>query len=189
MLGLVLSFPLGAWLSKEQDALADGLIRLHVVANSNSEADQKLKLDVRDRVLEVAERLYMEGLSPSEVEAVFLENLSLLAEAGAEVAEGYSVTAELTDVWFPSKEYDDFSLPAGEYRALKLSIGEAEGENWWCVAYPPLCLGAASISVEDAVQAGNFTQNEADFITGEGYVLKFKSIELWENLKHSFKFS
>ena len=97
----------------------------------------------------------------------------------------YAVRAELTETWFPSKEYEDFALPAGEYTALRVVIGEGAGQNWWCVAFPPLCLGAASETVEEAAQAGRFTDDQAALMTGEtqGYVLKFKAIELWEGLK------
>ena len=79
----------------------------------------------------------------------------------------------------------DFALPAGEYTALRVVIGEGAGQNWWCVAFPPLCLGAASETVEEAAQAGRFTDDQAALMTGEtqGYVLKFKAIELWEGLK------
>lgn len=102
----------------------------------------------------------------------------------------YPVTAALEKVWFPTKEYDGFALPAGEYTALRIIIGEGAGQNWWCVAFPPLCLGAASDTVEDAAAAGYFSQDQAALITEEdqGYVLKFKSMELLGQLQ-GFLFS
>ncbi len=164
--------------SQEQEALADSMIRLHVVANSNEEADQALKLQVRDAVLAEAEQFYQEGMSQAEAEALFQAQLPHLQAVGQSVAEGYEVTVDLEQLWFPRKEYDYFALPAGEYLALHLEIGEAEGENWWCVAYPPLCLGAVSETVDMAVEAGNFSPAQGELITGEGYVLKFQCMEL-----------
>lgn len=184
--GVLVALLSGIWLSAEQDQLAEGMIRLHVVANSNSAYDQKLKLDVRDQVLQLAEQLYEEGCSPEDAEAVFQAHLSDLAWAGQSVAGDFKVEAKLAQVWFPTKTYQDFALPSGEYTALQVTIGEGTGENWWCVAYPPLCLGAASQTVDQAVEAGNFSPEEKSLITGEGYVLKFKSIELLENMKAYF---
>lgn len=186
MMGILFASVGGTWISAEQKELADGVIRLHVLANSDSEDDQKLKYDVRDRILEEAEKLYESGLTVDNAEEFFLEHLPALESAGRSVAEGYEVTAEVTDQWFPTKFYDNFSLPAGEYRAIQIKIGEAEGENWWCVAYPPLCLGAASETLDMAVEAGNFSPEEIRLITGEGYVLKFKSMEWLGNLQKYF---
>lgn len=184
MLGIVLALLISSWLTREQRELADGMIRLHVVANSNSEADQQLKYDVRDQILQETQTLFPQEITLEEAEQLFQNNLCLIAEVGESVAQGYTVTAELEEVWFPTKYYEDFALPAGNYLALHVEIGEAEGENWWCVAYPPLCVGAASQTVEQAVEAGNFSQGQKELMTGENYVLKFKSMELLEHLKH-----
>ena len=108
----------------------------------------------------------------------------MLEERGCD----YAVRAELTETWFPTKEYEDFALPAGEYTALRVVIGEGAGQNWWCVAFPPLCLGAASETVDQATQAGHFSGEQAALITreGPGYVLKFKSLELLGQLQGLF---
>ena len=189
MLALLVAMTGGSWLDREQRVLSDSLIRLHVIANSDSREDQVLKLEVRDRVLEQAEALCPQGASLEESRAALEGHLTQLASAGQAVVEerGYSypVTAQLTDCWFPTKEYEDFSLPAGNYTALRVTIGEGRGQNWWCVAFPPLCLGAASQTVEEAAQAGYFTQEQKALLTGEneGYVLKFKSLELLGELQ------
>lgn len=189
MFGVVFALVLGSWLGQEQEELAGSVIRLHVIANSDSDADQQLKLAVRDEVLREAEQIYPEGATLEEARTVLTENLSLLANAGQQVVEdwgkNYPVTAQLEECWFPTKEYEDFTLPAGNYEALRVVIGEGEGQNWWCVAFPPLCLGAASQPVEEAVQAGYFTDNQAALITqeNEGYVLKFKGMELLGRLQ------
>ncbi len=183
MFGVLVALVTGSWLGREQQELADCVIRFHVIANSDSAEDQALKLAVRDRVLEQAEGMYPEGATLEQARQALEGHLNLLAAAGREVVEeqgyDYPVSAQLTDCWFPTKEYEGFALPAGNYTALRVTIGEGEGQNWWCVAFPPLCLGAASETVEQAAQAGLFTPGQAALVTGEseGYVLKFKAME------------
>ena len=173
--------------------LANQVIRLHVIANSDSDGDQALKLKVRDGVLAQAEQLYPEGASLEQASQALERNLAALAAAGQAVVEregaDYPVRAEITRCWFPTKEYEDFALPAGEYTALRVTIGEGEGRNWWCVAYPPLCLGAATQTVEQAALTGQLDPEGASLITGEdeGYVLKFKAIELLEQWRALFQ--
>ena len=189
MAGVLCALVWGAWLDGEQAELAGRVIRLHVVANSDTAADQVLKLAVRDRVLERAAALCPEGVTLEECRRLLEEHLGDLAAAGrGAVEEGgydYPVTVSLTRCGFPTKTYGEFALPAGEYEALRVVIGEGAGQNWWCVAFPPLCLGAASETLEEAVQAGRFTPDQAALIVGEngGYVLKFKSMELLGRLK------
>ena len=192
--GVLAALVLGSWLSREQAELADRVIRFHVIANSDSREDQELKLAVRDHVLAVTEEIYPENATLEEARAALEDHLALLAQAGRETVEewgqDYSVTASLEDTWFPTKEYDGFALPAGKYTALRIVIGEGEGQNWWCVAFPPLCLGAASETVDTAAAAGYFTPDQAALVTeeNEGYVLKFKGIELLGELQN-FLFS
>lgn len=189
MLGVLCTLIGGSWLQGEQDDLASRIIRLHVVANSDSAEDQELKLAVRDRVLAQAETLYPEGATLEEARQVLEDHLDVLAAAGQEVVEeegyDYSVSAKLTRCWFPTRTYGEFALPAGDYTALRVVVGEGNGQNWWCVAFPPLCLGVTSETVEEAAQAGQFTQNQARLVTGEsgGYVLKFKGMELIGQLR------
>ena len=189
MFGLLCALVAGSWLGQEQTDLAERVVRLHVIANSDSTRDQAIKLAVRDRVLAKAETLYTEDATRAEALAILTQNLPQLAQEGRDVVEEWggdeTVTAQVEQCWFPTKEYDGFALPAGEYTALRIIIGEGEGQNWWCVAFPPLCLGAASETVEEATQAGSFTSEQAALMTGknEGYVLKFKSMELLGQLK------
>ena len=192
MLGILCALLGGAWLGEGQAELADRVIRFHVIANSDSEADQALKLQVRDAVLAETERFYPEGADLETARAALQAHLGELVQVGQQVVDDagydYPVTAALEKVWFPTKEYDGFALPAGEYTALRIIIGEGAGQNWWCVAFPPLCLGAASDTVDEATAAGYFSEDQAALITGEdqGYVLKFKSMELLGELKHLF---
>ena len=192
MVGVLCAVLWGCWADHTQEELAGRLIRLHVIANSDSQEDQALKLRVRDRVLEAAQAFYPQNATLEQARAALEGHLSQLAQAGqAQVAaEGYSypVTASLEKCWFPTKEYEGFALPAGEYTALRVVIGAGEGQNWWCVAYPPLCLGAASETIEDAAQAGQFTSGQAKLVTGSSgpYVLKFKGMELLGRLEGLF---
>lgn len=190
LIGISTALLLGIWLEHEQTDLADSVLRLHVLANSDSDADQTLKLKVRDRVLEEAELILSDHSSVKEAERVLKGNLDRLAQAGAEIVaeEGYdySVSAEVRETWFPTKEYDDFSLPAGQYQALRIVIGEGEGQNWWCVVFPPLCLGSVSESVQETALHAGMDEQQVALLTGEseGYVVKFKALELWEKLKN-----
>lgn len=177
----------GALALQTQDQLADKVVRLHVLANSDSEEDQALKLRVRDRVLERATELLEQSADRQEAEALLRGNLleleALAAEEIAAAGYDYPVTAELTDTTFPTREYDGFTLPAGEYLALRIVIGEGAGQNWWCVVFPPLCT-TASADVPASALAAGLTQEDVNLITEEpGYVLKFKTVELWEQLR------
>ena len=193
MFGILVAVVAGSWLTREQQELADSVIRFHVIANSDTEEDQALKLAVRDRMLEEAEGLYPEGATLEQAQAALEGHLNTLAAAGRAVVEeqgyDYPVSARLEDCWFPTKEYEDFALPAGNYTALRVTIGEGKGQNWWCVAFPPLCLGAASETVDQALEAGYFTPDQGALVTGDGeqYVLKFKAMELLGEVQGFFE--
>lgn len=177
-----------SWLSWRQQQLAGRMVRLHVIANSDSEEDQALKLEVRDAVLEQAAG-YLDGVSDVEQAALVLsEHLEELSAVGQVVVdrEGYSypVSAALETTHFPTKTYEDFALPAGDYQALRVIIGDGEGQNWWCVVFPTLCVSAAS-TWEDTAVSGGLTEDDVALMRGEeeGYVLRFKCLELWDRLR------
>ena len=191
LLGVAVCLLSGAKALHTQDELADKVVRLHVLANSDSEEDQALKLQVRDAVLDRAEDLLAQSSSRAEAEGKLrgqLLEFERLAEAVVrEAGYDYEVTAELTDTEFPTREYEGFTLPAGEYLALRILIGEAAGRNWWCVVFPPLCT-AATADVPASAMAAGFTEDEVRLITEEdqGYVLKFKAVEFWETLREKW---
>ena len=178
----------GAWSLQNQDRLAEGLIRLHVIAHSDDPADQQLKLQVRDAVLAEAGTLLEQMGNCADAVTRIREELPHLEEVASktirESGYDYPVSAQLKQTEFPLKEYDHFALPAGEYLALRLVIGEGAGENWWCVVYPPLCMTAATDMEETAVVCG-MEQEQVNLMQEEntGYVLKFRSLELWERLR------
>ena len=178
----------GALALQTERELSDRVVRLHVLANSDSEEDQALKLKVRDRVLSYAEALLERSADRREAEALLRGRLLELERiAGEEIAaNGYSygVSVRLEDAVFPTREYEGFTLPAGKYLALRVVIGEGAGRNWWCVVFPPLCAAAAADVPQEALAAG-LSSAQVGLITEEnqGYVLKSKLVEFWGTLQ------
>ena len=192
LLALAVTMLWGAWSLQEQDVLERKMIRLHVIANSDTQEDQTLKLQVRDEVLERATAILEESLDMKQAAAQLEQALPDIEETARRkiAAQGYdyAVSAKLEQTEFPTKEYDGFSLPSGEYLALRLIIGEGAGQNWWCVVFPPLCTTAATDLEETAIATG-LGEEDLSLITEahQGYVLKFRSLELWENLRQWLK--
>ena len=178
----------GALALQTGQELSDKVVRLHVLANSDSEEDQALKLKVRDRILAYAEPLLAGAADRQEAEALLRGRVLELERIAAEEirADGYdySVTIELEDTVFPTREYEGFTLPAGKYLALRAIIGAGEGRNWWCVMFPPLCA-AASAEVPETALAAGLSPSQVGLITEEdqGYVLKSKLVEFWRGLE------
>ena len=188
LLGLCAALVWGALSAQRQDALARKVIRLHVIANSDSADDQTLKLQVRDKVLDFTTDILRRSADMEDARRQLQDALGRIENIARReiVNQGYAypVAAQLAPVEFPQKDYDGFSLPSGEYMALRLVIGEGAGQNWWCVVYPPLCTAAASDVSRTAIQAG-LTEDDVSLITEDtaGYVLRFRSLELWEQLR------
>ena len=182
LIAVVVCLASGAAAMQSQEQLSEKVVRLHVLANSDSEEDQALKLTVRDAVLEEAERLLKRTENRGEAEGLLRGQLLELEQLANETVRNagyeYPVTVKLEEVEFPTRTYEGFSLPAGEYLALRVLIGEAAGRNWWCVVFPPLCTVAAAEFPEVAEDAG-FSDAEIALITEEtaGYVVKFKLLE------------
>ena len=172
----------------EQRQIADRLVRLHIVANSDTAQDQDLKLQVRDALLPEISALTARCGNRKEAEAVLQQHLPELTALAQRVlrqtGSEQTVTARLSTELFPRREYETFSLPAGSYRTLRITLGEGQGHNWWCVAFPALCTLSAS-QQEEALEAANFTRAQRDLLTGEDMTveLKFKSLELWKQLR------
>lgn len=188
LLGLCAALIWGAWAAQRQDALARKMIRLHVIANSDSDADQALKLKVRDKVLDFTTNVLQRSENMEDAQRQLQDALGRIENiARREIVEQgyeYPVTAQLTSAEFPLKEYDGFSLPAGEYTALRLVIGDGAGRNWWCVVYPPLCMTAASDVAQTGIACG-MEQEDMSLMQeeDEGYQIKFRCVELWEQLR------
>ena len=175
-----------AALQAQQQRMSEKIIRLHVVANSDSGADQVIKLHVRDAVLAAAQQALQGADDPQQAIAQALPELEAAANA-ALAAQGSRDTARVSfrRELFPTREYDTFSLPSGVYRSLRVTIGAGDGHNWWCVIFPSLCIPATADGFVQAAEAGGFTRAEIGLMTqaDEGYVLKFRSLELLQALK------
>lgn len=188
LLLLAVCLTTGALALQTGQELSDRVVRLHVLANSDTEEDQALKLKVRDRILSYTEPLLEGSADRLEAEGLLRGRLLELERiANEEVrANGYQypVSVWLEDTVFPTREYEGFTLPAGKYLALRVIIGEGAGRNWWCVVFPPLCAAAAAEVPAAALEAG-LTQEQVGLITEEnsGYVLKSKLVEFWRGLE------
>lgn len=186
---LVCGFVLAALCSFFPFAAACGqlprdVVRLHVVANSNGAEDQAVKLLVRDAVLEEAARWYQGAGSMEEASSQLCTHLQSIAGAARQVlgeqGVGYSATAQMTEMYFPTRDYGDFRLPAGRYRTLRVTLGEGAGKNWWCVVFPSLCLPAAT--QEEALLT--LPEGERQVVEGgQNVQVKLKAVELWESLR------
>ncbi len=168
--------------------ITDTVFRLHILANSNSEYDQDLKLKVRDAVLEETSYLF-EDLSSAEeaaaaAEAHLGEIKSVAERVIAENGSEQKVSCEVTEMNFDKRVYGSISMPAGSYSALRITIGEAAGRNWWCVMFPPLCLPAAESEDEVLTDSGVFSPEEIEMLENpEQYECRFYFLELFEKLK------
>ena len=184
LMALAVTLLWGAWSLHRQDDLQEKMIRLHVIANSDSDADQTLKLHVRDAVLCRAEDILRRSADMTEARDRLRDSLPAIGDAAAQelASQGgsYSVSVSLEDTEFPCKVYDGFALPAGEYLALRVVIGAGEGRNWWCVVYPPLCTAG----VDTAQETAALSADDIKLITedGDGYVLRFRLLEWWGSL-------
>lgn len=134
-----------------QKDIATKVIRFHVLANSDSEEDQNLKLKVKDAVVNYLEPYMSESESLDESRKILENHTDDIMDVANEVivSEGYtySVNAYFCEDFFPTKSYGDVTLPAGDYTAFRIEIGAHEGKNWWCILYPPLCFVDATYGV------------------------------------------
>ncbi len=163
--------------------VSNEVFRLHILANSDSDFDQKLKLNVRDKVLEFTNSLYQNAKSKKNAETLTFNNLQKIADiAKTEIVKnGYSypVKAELKRMYFNTRYYGRVTMPSGFYNALRITIGKGEGHNWWCVMYPSLCVGA---STDYNSLKENTDKDEYRIMTENGYEFKFKALEYFEKI-------
>ncbi len=190
-----LLLPVSALLPTSLDAeLYSNVIRLHVIANSDSREDQELKLKVRDEVLSTVSEL-LSGITDRETaEYIILQNIHVIKESAANVISSvdssHKINVTLTNEEYPTRSYGAFSLPAGTYTSLRVLIGDAEGKNWWCMLYPSLCVGAITefdsasvIDDSEFIEAG-LTPGQVKLITGNSpeIKIKFRLLELFSKI-------
>ena len=179
LLALCFSLCLGTWAQAKQSSLSSSLVRLHVIAVSDDEYEQSLKLRVRDGVLSYISPKLRNVESAQQAQEIIKNELDGIKAAAESSAEGRSVEVTLSQEYYPTRNYEKFSLPAGKYQSLRVILGEGEGHNWWCVVFPPLCISAAE--QEQAVES--MSEDMRGIVTEEdGYEYKFRILELWGEL-------
>lgn len=170
------------------DDLRTNVLRLHIIANSDSEPDQELKLKIRDKLLEDSGELFEESEDINSAVLKAEGSIEKIEQTANEVIKAngflYSAKAEVADSYFETREYDDFTLPAGTYKSLIITLGEGEGKNWWCVVFPEICLPAATDR-----ELGDVTRRQSAYIAENPsrYKIAFKSVEIYEDIKKLFK--
>ncbi len=166
--------------SRDCGVIRSSVLRLHILAHSDRDGDQALKLQVRDGLLQKADGLFGNARNLADAEEVARAHLEELQQTAQEVvaAEGYAypVRVELTRMYFDAREYDAGTLPAGVYHTLRVVIGKGEGQNWWCVAFPPICTGSATDL------SGVLAEREQRMVEEpRRYRVGFKLVEWWES--------
>lgn len=172
------------------DEIRSDVVRLHILANSDSEEDQHVKLIVRDALLNCGEKLFSGVADIKNAEEILISDKDKLLKIIDEIlkSNGFDYTSQIyiTEEYFSTRTYENFTLPAGRYAALKIVLGEGEGHNWWCVMFPPLCLPAASEKTELDI---TFGEKGTEVITNNSkYEIRFKIIEIYEKIKDIIKY-
>ena len=185
----VLIFSVG--ILSDRKMLHESLIRLHVVANSDSAEDQAIKLQVRDAVVESLQSSMADIADSEQARAYLRENLPKIQAVANRVLQSAGVDADavvtLAEEAFSTRYYDTFTLPAGVYQALRITIGEGQGQNWWCVVFPSLCLPATSEGFEDVAAGAGFQDTLTATLTGErGYEIRFFLLDKLGELENMF---
>ena len=180
---LIITMLCGFVPSRSDMELYDNVVRLHVIARSDSEHDQKIKLLVRDAVLKEMDSLVSMANSAEEAANIISEHIGEVSEAVlaalTSLGEDSGARVTLFRESYPTKDYGDIALPSGEYLSLKVIIGEGEGQNWWCMLYPAVCLSPSRAS--DVLKQTGFTPNQIKILTEDEkpvYKIKFKLLEL-----------
>lgn len=176
---------LATWAQSRQEALSGKLIRLHVLAESDSEEDQAKKLCARDAVLALLTP-ELEGVKSREEAETVIRRLTPAIRLAAEKAAGTQAAVQLSREYYPTRRYGTFSLPAGQYFSLRVTLGQGLGHNWWCVVYPPLCAQSAQ---ESLAGAAILSEEDARLLAedGESYVFRFRLLELWGELREKLE--
>lgn len=170
--------------------IRNAVLRMHVIANSDSAEDQAVKLKVRDAVLAAGKDVFDGSVTAADAETVLDSEKQVLQTAAETVLRengfDYGVRVEIGKDFFNTRTYDGkVTLPAGEYEAVRVILGEGNGQNWWCVMFPPLCLPAAEA---DAEIGDVLPKNEAEITErNPRYEARFKIIEIFEKLSEKTK--
>lgn len=190
-IGLALTFIVSlCGFSYDCDEIRQQVLRLHVLANSDTEEDQQLKLKVRDAVIETAAGIFDGVRRETDAKSVAADHLEQINRAAQQAVYDagydYPVAACLTRMYFETREYDAGTMPAGMYDALRITIGKGAGKNWWCVAFPPLCVASATDNAADLSDVLSETQQEI-VEKPQKYEVRFKLVEWMEDIGNKFR--
>lgn len=167
------------------DGLRNNILRLHIIANSDDPADQELKLKVRDAILKETSSVFGKCDTVDDAVSAAMLNIERITEiankTAAENGYGYNCSVSVKKEHYGTRVYDDFTLPAGEYNSLIVKIGKAKGHNWWCVVFPGVCLSAADR--EDSLTKSVDKSSSKIAYNAENYVIKFKTVEIYEKIR------
>lgn len=184
LLALSVTLLSAAWAQREQTALSGQLIRLHVIAASDEEAEQALKLRVRDAVLACLASVMDGAEDPRDARGRLSEQLEEIALAAAEAAEGRQVTVTLGPESYLERRFEGGTLPAGRYESLRVILGEGEGHNWWGLLFPQLCLPAAQSGGQEGQLRETLRRDGILVEDGrEGVQLRFRLLECWGEMR------
>ena len=167
--------------------MRQNILRIHIIANSDSMDDQDVKLKVRDALLKECGELFLDCKSLEIAEEKAKENTDKFKNISERVLKengfNYSANAKIGKSFFDTREYKDFTLPAGYYNSLIITLGKGGGHNWWCVIYPSVCIGSSGEKLDKAVskKSSKIAENP------QKYKIKFKAVEIYEKLKKSQK--
>ncbi len=176
-----------------QTDIASDVVRLHIIANSDTDDDQRLKLAVRDAVLGAQKEIFPDGINKEITEAEKEKIKKIAQQTISESGAVCSVEVESGNWYFPTKKYDNITLPAGNYDGVRVVLGEGKGKNWWCVMYPPLCFTASAGGIADGESKRILKESMGDYeykmITEDSVEIKpaFKLVEMWSDIKEKIK--
>lgn len=189
---MVLSFILTqTFFTAECEDIPNRLVRLHILANSDTEADQRLKLQVRDYILSIAGDIFENADNKIEAEHIAATNVDKIVKQAQQYVYSlgfdYKVNGEMRyNMYFDTRDYQGFSVPAGRYDALRITIGEGKGHNWWCVMFPPMCFSAAE---DDSSKRFDSVLNDSQSDITENkdkYEYRLKIVEIYNDIKSFF---
>lgn len=183
---LIATLLIAALPTEAEAKIYEDTVRLHILAESDSDSDQALKICLRDRILEKYGTKLASAENKGEAERLARELLCEIERDSEtwirELGYSYGVEVTLSEEWYETREYEDFTLPAGVYTSLRVIIGEGAGKNWWCVMYPPLCIDIATEDAPCDDALIDYTDEEIGLITEDGYIVKFKILEIISSL-------
>ena len=179
---LILTLIISVIPTESEAQIYDDTVRLHILARSDSDEDQKTKLEIRDRLLKKYGNILASYKTVNEANAALADLVDEInSDIDAWLVElGCDYTAEVVigEEWYDTREYEGFTLPKGVYSSLRVILGGGEGKNWWCVMFPPMCLDVALENAPPDDGAISYTEAETRLITKDGYFIKFKLLEL-----------